>query len=114
MGKFPLTERRTAGPETDRLVHQLAFGGEDGEQVPAYSTDADWARQVVERMDVLGWDLRMSESHGDGPERPVWRARFEKRTVLGGLGALNEAEGSESRPLAICMAALLALQLAGR
>lgn len=69
---------------------------------PHYSTDIAAAWLVVEKMRALGYQLDLSHALGDAIERPLLYAKF---SLL--RGYTNHAN-SDSAPLVICKAALLA------
>ena len=103
------TGRWQAGRELDLSVHERVFQLGREQRVHPYSTDDHWATSVVQRMRELGWDF--DETRTDEVAGSRYTAQFDRdsafegvpRRIWGGLAA-------PSRPLAICIAAVTALQ----
>ena len=98
-----------AGPELDLSVHERVFQLGRGQEIHPYSRNEGWAGSVIHRMRELGWEF--AETRTDEVAGTRYTARFDRESALddptrrswGGLAA-------PSRPLAICIAAVTALQ----
>jgi len=111
-----------AGPELDRLVAEQIMGWREGQDtlklqggvgilgekaIPRYSTDIAAAMEVIERLLEKRLRVSMYSPWGDRNEPhaiPEWTV-----FVLSNHGLGIEMEG-ETLPLAICRAALIALE----
>jgi hypothetical protein len=87
------------GNELDSAVQEALFYRAGDDDVPMFSTNGAWADIVVRRMRALGWVYGV-ERREDATR--MWRVRFSRE------GSRGEFE-SESRELAICAAALKAV-----
>lgn len=76
--------------------------------VPEHSTSVAAAWEVVEKMRERGWQLHLQGPHGG------WRARFvwwgETIPVVGARPRIDPHADADTAPLAICLAAIQAVE----
>lgn len=117
------TDWRTlpAGRDLDALVEVRVFGarpeivaghiqwekdvGDDGAGVPAYSRDIDAAWQVVAKLRADGWWFSLTQDNTD-----IWDAKFWKGEPKGWFPTAEAYGTADTAPLAICRAALAAME----
>ncbi len=91
----------SAGPELDRIIHQLVMG-EAGERCPEYSTDETAARRVLAKLKSV-----------PGKTVVVGRTALRQKRFFARYET-NASDGTEvlaeTLPLAICRLALLRIQ----
>lgn len=91
--------RRGKGPVAEHPLDELSMGMY-AELMPAppYSTDIAAAWHIVDRMRAVGWEVVVDSRRGD------WSVEFVSRD-----GMQHSAASADRLPLAICRAALAAL-----
>jgi hypothetical protein len=117
-----------AGPEMDRLINEQVMGWEvrstgmgdgsfyiviGGDEVNTRrgddfrpSTDIAHAWEVVDHLNELGWEVEVLSWQTCRPERWTWSAMAQHRDRQ----QSTQRQRADTAPLAICRAALLAVQ----
>lgn len=109
MGRCPHREQRRYVHQSDTGFECVACGKDvyGRENCPAYSTSIEAAWQVVEKLKADGWWIAVEHEAPDDPER-AWGACLSPNPHL------PVWEMAETAPLAICRAALMAVEGSAR
>lgn len=91
------------GPNQEFTLPVIARDAGTGDRVPAYSSDDDAVRRVVDAMRRRGWVLE--EPRREGRETPQWAAGFHR-----GDESVVYTARTESAPESVCRAALRAVR----
>lgn len=91
------------GPDQEFTLPVIARDAGTGDRVPAYSSDDEAARRVVDAMRRRGWVLE--EPRREGRETTQWAAGFHR-----GDESVVYTARTESAPECVCRAALRAVR----